>query len=130
MLVLDVGCLGCARVDCRRDGGVRVIHDEKGPPCGASDPVGAESLHVRISLRHPERSVLNRELHDDVVTVAYSVEHFRPESTLVERNRSTLNIIGDARAVVDDSFDRHLIAVGRNPVNAVRTQTLHRSPDS
>ena len=101
-------------------------------PNGRRAVLAGDTLHVAQDRHH--------------VTFAYSVPNHVPlHPDVVEDIRRRiegldfddvygftwgLNIIGDARAVVDDSFDRHLIAVGRNPANAVHTRTLHRSPDS
>jgi hypothetical protein len=46
----------------------------------------ADAMELRDGRRHPESSVTDRELGDDVVTIADLVSHARAERRLVELN--------------------------------------------
>jgi hypothetical protein len=68
---------------------VGIVDDQQRSARGAANGSGAEALHVRIRLGHPELGGPDRQLSHDVVPISDAVQHDSVECRLVE---------GDGRA--------------------------------
>lgn len=93
MLVRNGGDLDGTGVNCTLEQRSWSVRHQQRPTCRSIDRAWAQPAHLRPRGSDPEGCVANSELRDDIVAFANKVEHFRPESVLVEGHRlaSTLN---------------------------------------
>jgi hypothetical protein len=124
MLIADRANLMGAGVDRLREYRAGVVDDEQRPTRCSVDRLGTEAPSVRRCSRHPEGSVTDCELHDNVVALAHAMQDDRTERRFIELDRRIGSIDPELR--LNASHDMILTIIltyeQRNEVNDARLQ--------
>ncbi len=86
MLVANPRSHDCASRRCLLDDAIWVLDHKQCPARRPPDRLRAEAVHARVCRYHPEQRLANRELHDDVISIPYSMKHPGIERRHVERD--------------------------------------------
>lgn len=87
MLLTDRSRFRGAFRDGAPDDSTGIVHDQKGSARPPADGFGTEAADGWVGRRDPEVGFADRELSDDVIAVAHTVERGGAERLLVERDR-------------------------------------------